>query len=71
MKLSRHQMQLIKVAKATQISDAWLTKDSLESQAKQIVAIPGCLYSIWGVKVTYIAQLELLAVKWPPQGRQD
>jgi len=33
-----------------------------ETRLGRVIAIPGCLYNIWGVRVTYIAQLELLAV---------
>ena len=33
-----------------------------ETRLGKVIAIPGCLYNIWGDRVTYIAQLELLAV---------
>jgi len=33
-----------------------------ETRMGRVIALPGSLYSIWGTRVTYIAQLELLAV---------
>ena len=33
-----------------------------ETRVGRVIALPERLYSIWGVRVTYIAQLELLAV---------
>jgi len=33
-----------------------------ETRLGRVIVLPGCLYSIWGARVTYIAQLELLAV---------